>query len=194
MLPPQSFYEQETITVARQLLGCHLAHLEGGVTTVGKIVETEAYLVNDMAAHSFIGKTKRNSVLFGPVGHAYVYFLYGMHHCVNVVTGVEGSGEAVLIRALEPLRGIPVMEKRRGTETPVQLCSGPAKLTQALGIILAMNGVPLFEAPLQIRFPDTLSPAEGKFDIVQTTRIGIVKSRELPLRFYIRGSRFISRK
>ncbi len=195
MILPRSFYEQETITVARQLLGCHLVHLEAeGITSCGRIVETEAYLVNDSAAHSFIGKTKRNSVVFGPVGHAYVYFVYGMHYCVNVVTGEEGSGEAVLIRALEPLKGIPLMKKRRKTGDIRQLCSGPAKLTQALGITLAMNGAPLFEGPLQIQSPGRSPSQTDQSDIVQTTRIGIVKSRELPLRFYIEGNRFISRK
>jgi DNA-3-methyladenine glycosylase len=104
MILPRLFYEQETISVARQLLGCHLAHIDAEGTTCGKIVETEAYLVNDSAAHSFIGKTKRNSVVFCPVGHAYVYFVYGMHYCVNVVTGEEGSGEVALIRALELLK------------------------------------------------------------------------------------------
>jgi len=194
MILPPSFYEQETIAVAEQLLGCHLVHLEEEGTTCGKIVETEAYLVNDSAAHSFIGKTKRNNMLFGPVGHAYVYFVYGMHYCVNVVTGKEGSGEAVLIRALEPLKGILVMEKRRGTGDIRSLCSGPAKLTQALGITLAMNGASLFEGPLQIQSPDMVPDQTEPFAIVQTTRVGIVKSREFPLRFYIRGSRFISRK
>ena len=194
MILPLSFYEQETITVARKLLGCLLVHIEAEGTTCGKIVETEAYLVNDSAAHSFIGKTKRNSVVFGPVGHAYVYFVYGMHYCVNVVTGEEGSGEAVLIRALEPVNGIPVMEKRRGTGDIRQLCSGPAKLTQALDICLAMNGTSLLEGPLQIRSSDRPAPQTDQFDIVETTRIGIVKSRERPLRYYIRGSRFISRK
>lgn len=193
MILPPSFYAQGTIAVARELLGCRLVHIDAEGTTCGKIVETEAYLVNDSAAHSFIGKTKRNSVVFGPVGHAYVYFVYGMHYCVNVVTGEEGSGEAVLLRALEPLKGISLMEKRRGTGDIRQLCSGPAKLTQALGITLAMNGAPLFEGPLQIRSPETSDPVD-QVAIVQTTRIGIVKSRELPLRFYIGGSRFISRK
>jgi DNA-3-methyladenine glycosylase len=106
MILPQTFYGHDTITVAKKLLECYLVHLEGEETTLGRIVETEAYLVNDPAAHAFIGKTNRNSVLFGPVGHAYVYFIYGIHYCVNVVTGQEGAGEAVLIRALEPLGSV----------------------------------------------------------------------------------------
>jgi DNA-3-methyladenine glycosylase len=196
MILPQTFYEQDTITVAKKLLGCYLMHLEGEGTTLGRIVETEAYLVNDPAAHSFIGKTKRNSVLFGPVGHVYVYFIYGMHYCVNVVTGQEGAGEAVLIRALEPLRGIAVMQQRRKTEKLTLLCNGPARLTEALAITLPLNGISLFDGPLQIWSADSLSssPMIGDAEIVQTTRIGIVKATELPLRFYLKGNRYISQK
>lgn len=197
MILPQTFYGQDTITVAKNLLGCYLVHLEGEETTLGRIVETEAYLVNDPAAHSFIGKTKRNSVLFGPVGHAYVYFIYGMHYCFNVVTGQEGKGEAVLIRALEPLQGIALMKKRRRIEKLALLCNGPARLTEALDITLLLNGIPLFDSgPIQIWSPESLpsSPVIGDADIVQTTRIGIVKARELPLRFYLKGNSYISRK
>ena len=194
MILAQTFYAQETITVAKQLLGCFLVHLEGEETTLGRIVETEAYLWNDPAAHAFAGKTRRNSVLFGPVGHAYVYFIYGLHYCVNAVTGQEGKGEAVLIRALEPLQGIPVMQKRRHTEQLSRLCSGPAKLTEALAITLAFNGVPLFDGPLQIWSPESLpsaAPIETA-EIVETTRIGISKAKELPLRFYLKGSSSLS--
>lgn len=191
-----TFYEQDTITVAKELLGCYLVHLEGEETTLGRIVETEAYLVNDPASHAFIGKTKRNSVLFGPVGHSYVYFIYGMHYCFNVVTGQEGTGEAVLIRALEPLQGISVMQKRRGTEKLSLLCNGPARLAEALAITLSLNGISLSDGPLQIWSPDSLhsSAISEKAEIVQTTRIGIVKAKELPLRFYLKGNRNISRK
>jgi DNA-3-methyladenine glycosylase len=191
-----TFYEQDTITVAKKLLGCYLVHLEGEETTLGRIVETEAYLVNDPASHAFIGKTKRNSVLFGPVGHSYVYFIYGMHYCFNVVTGQEGTGEAVLIRALEPLQGISVMQKRRRTEKLSLLCNGPARLAEALAITLSLNGISLFDGPLQIWSPDSLqsSAISEEAEIVQTTRIGIVKAKELPLRFYLKGNRNISRK
>src|SRR5215469_8084845 len=189
MILPQTFYEHDTITVAKALLECYLVHLEGEKTTLGRIVETEAYLVNDPAAHTFSGKTNRNSVLFGPVGHAYVYVIYGIHSCVNVVTGQEGTGEAVLIRALEPLRGMAVMQHRRKTEKLKLLCSGPARLTQALAIPLALNGSSLVDGPLQIWSADSLpsSPLSGNVEIVQTTRIGIRKARELPLRFYLKG-------
>jgi DNA-3-methyladenine glycosylase len=196
MILTQTFYAQETILVAKQLLGCYLVHLEGEETTLGRIVETEAYLWNDPAAHAFVGKTKRNSVLFGPVGHAYVYFIYGMHYCVNAVTGQAGKGEAVLIRALEPLQGIPVMQKRRHTQQLSLLCNGPARLTKALAITLALNGVPLFDGPLQIWSPESLPPASlsESAEIVATTRIGISKAKELPLRFYLKGSSSLSRK
>jgi DNA-3-methyladenine glycosylase len=196
MILPQTFYEQDTITVAKRLLGCYLVHLEGEETTLGRIVETEAYLMHDPAAHSYIGKTKRNRVLFGPVGHADVYFIYGMHYCFNVVTGREGMGEAVLIRALEPLQGIPVMQKRRRTQNLMLLCNGPARLTEALAITLIYNGISLFDGPVQLWSSESLpsSPPIGNADIVQTTRIGIAKARELSLRFYLKGSSYISRK
>src|SRR5579884_1371863 len=166
MILPQTFYAQETATVAKQLLGCYLAHLQGGQTILGRIVETEAYLgLHDPASHAFIGKTLRNSVLFGPIGHAYVYFIYGMHYCVNAVTGLEGTGEAVLIRALEPIQGIPTMQHRRKTQNLTHLCNGPPRLTQSLAISLAHNGLPLFDSPLQIWSPDSLF----FFDATETT-------------------------
>jgi DNA-3-methyladenine glycosylase len=196
MILPRDFYERPTIDVAQDLLGCCLVHLEGDMTTAGKIVETEAYLSGDPAAHSFIGKTKRNAVLFGPVGHAYVYLIYGMHYCINAVTGEEGSGEAVLIRALEPLQGISVMKRRRGTESIRQLCSGPGKLTGAMGITRECNGASFMEGPLRIVSRDSVpghDPVQNA-EIVRTTRVGIVKAAEKPLRFYLKGNPHISRK
>ena len=195
MILPQAFYTQETPLVAKQLLGCFLVHLQGEETTLGRIVETEAYLSNDPASHAFSGKTKRNYVMFGPAGHAYIYLIYGMHYCVNAVSGQEGRGEAVLIRALEPIQGISIMQKRRQTEKLAQLCNGPAKLTQALALTMPMNGVPLFKASLQIWSADSLpsAPVLETLEIVETTRVGISKAKELPLRFYIRGNRYISR-
>ena len=194
MLLSQAFYAQETPLVARKLLGCFLVHMQGEETTLGRIVETEAYLWNDPASHAFAGKTQRNAVMFGPVGHAYIYFIYGMHYCINAVSGTEGKGEAVLIRALEPLQGIPVMQKRRRTEKLPLLCNGPAKLAQALGLTMALNSVPLFEGSLQIWSADSLpsTPSIENLDIVETTRIGISKARELPLRFYLKGNSYVS--
>ena len=160
------------------------------MTTAGMIVETEAYLSGDPAAHSFRGKTKRNAVLFGPVGHAYVYLIYGMYYCINVVTGEEGSGEAVLIRALDPALGIPVMKRRRGVEDIRQLCSGPGKLTRAMGITRECNGASFMGEYLRIRSRDSAPGAVPvrKEDIARTTRVGIVKAAEEPLRFYLKGN------
>lgn len=156
----------------------------------GCIVETEAYLHDDAAAHSFHGPTARNAVMFGAAGHAYVYFIYGIHYCVNVVTQPPGTGEAVLIRALEPLEGLELMARRRGTPDLRKLCSGPGKLTQALGIGAAQNGLPLDRGPLRILAGDTL-PESGT---VTTTRVGITRAAHLPLRFYLSDNRFVSRR
>ncbi|MBP1929758.1 DNA-3-methyladenine glycosylase [Methanolinea mesophila] len=196
MILPRDFYGRDTVEVAQDLLGCCLVHPEGRKTTAGIIVETEAYLSGDPAAHSYIGRTNRNEVLFGPVGHAYVYLIYGMHYCINVVTGEEGSGEAVLVRALEPVIGIPVMIGRRGTPTLSRLCSGPGKLTRAMGITRECNGVSFVNGPLQIRTREnTTGPNPAlKPEIVRTTRIGIVKAADKPLRFYLKGNPNISRK
>ena len=196
MILPRSFYEQDTIDVARDLLGCYLVHQEVEGTTIGRIVEDEAYLENDRAAHSYRGMTNRNRVLFGPPGRSYVFFIYGMHCCVNAVTATEGKGEAVLIRALEPADGISLMQTRRETDKLIALCSGPGKLTQALHVTMDDNGLSLSDSTLQIWSGDSIpdfQPPTGD-QIVQTTRIGISKARDLPLRFYIRGNRFISRK
>jgi DNA-3-methyladenine glycosylase len=188
---PQAFYAQDTVTVARALLGCLLVHDSADGLTSGRIVETEAYLMGDEAAHSFRGPTARNAVMFGPAGYAYVYFIYGVHYCVNAVTQAEGVAEAVLIRALEPVDGLAIMAARRRTDTPRQLCSGPGKLSQALAIGAAQNGLPLFDGPLRIEAAQTPVHAD---DIVTTTRIGITRAAELPLRFYLRDNSHISKR
>jgi len=193
MILSPAFYERDTVTVAKDLLGCLLVHREEA-TTAGWIVEVEAYLRGDPAAHSYRGETKRNSVMFGPPGHAYVYLIYGLHTCVNVVTG---AGEAVLIRALEPGIGLELMQARRGMSDPVSLASGPGKLTQALGITMDLNGTSLYDGSLQVRSPDSLPgrrPEGFPGEIVQTTRIGITKAADLPLRYYLKGSRYVSRR
>lgn len=185
----KKFYEGDTVEVARGLLGKYLATFLPEGVTVGKIVETESYLgTADPASHSFKGPTKRNASMFGLPGHAYVYFTYGMHYCFNAVTGREGVGEAVLIRALEPVEGIKLMQKRRGMKDTVQLCNGPAKLTQALGIDRQLNGCNLTQGSIRI-----LQRQEEKPEIVTAPRIGISQAKDLPLRFYIRGSRYISK-
>lgn len=196
MILSPAFYERDTVTVAKDLLGCLLVHQEEA-TTAGWIVEVEAYLRDDPAAHSYRGETKRNSVMFGPPGHAYVYLIYGLHTCVNIVTGQEGAGEAILVRALEPAIGIDLMQARRGMSDLASLASGPGKLTQALGITMDLNGTSLYDGPLQVRSPDSLlgrRPEGFPGEIVQTTRIGITKAADLPLRFYLKGSRYVSRR
>ena len=197
MILPPAFYERDTVTVAKDLPGCLLMHRGATGTAMGWIVEVEAYLRDDPAAHSFRGKTERNRAMFGPAGHAYVYRIYGLHTCVNVVTGPEGTGEAVLVRALEPVAGINLMQERRGTDDPVALASGPGKLTQALGITMDLNGASLCDGPLLVLSPGSLPgrrPEGVPGEIVRTTRIGITKAADLPLRFYLKGSRYVSRR
>jgi len=182
--------------VARELLGCHLVHYDGENTTAGRIVETEAYLRQDPAAHSFHGKTRSNSVLFGPPGHAHVFFVYGKHWCMNVVTGRGDKRGAVLLRALEPVEGIPVMQERRGIGDIYLLCSGPGRLTQALAITGELNGVPLFSGLLRIGSPSSVpeSGLSDKEEITQTTRIGISKAKDKLYRFSLKGNPNVSRK
>lgn len=177
--------------MARGLLGCLLVHDSADGLTSGRIVETEAYLVGDEAAHSFRGPTARNAVMFGAPGYAYVYFIYGIHYCVNAVTQAEGVAEAVLIRALEPVDGLELMAARRGTSNPRQLCSGPGKLAQAMGIGAAQNGLALFAARLRI---EAAAAPVNADDIVTTTRIGISRAADLPLRFYLRDNLYISKR
>ena len=181
---PRSFYDRDTIVVARELLGMHLVHVVAGVERVGRIVEVEAYLgPHDLAAHSSKGLTKRTRVMFGPPGHAYVYLIYGMHWCVNVVTQAEGVASAVLLRAVEPVKNI---EGRT---------QGPALLCKAMGIDGRLNGHDLVSNDLFIRPPpSTLHPPP--LSIVKRPRIGVDYAghwaRRL-LRFYIRGNPFVSK-
>src|SRR3989338_2180484 len=134
----KKFYEKTTIEIAKSLLGTYLVHESPVEKTVGMIVETEAYLANDPSCHGFRGETPRNRPMFGDPGHAYIYFIYGMYHCFNVVTAPVGVGEAVLIRALEPVEGMALMEKRR--QGKKDLAGGPGKLVIAMGITRQMNG------------------------------------------------------
>lgn len=186
---PRVFYLQETVTVARRLIGKVLVHETPEGIIAGMIVETEAYVTGDPACHSFRGKTDRNAVLFGEPGHAYVYFTYGMHFCLNAVTQPEGIGEGVLLRAVEPLEGIKLMSRNRGTDKLHNLCSGPGKLTQAFGINASHRGLDLCGSDLRI--------VDGGFDdadIVEAPRIGIRLAADKLWRFYINGSRFVSRR
>lgn len=183
----RAFYERETVQVARELLGKVLVHGE----TAGRIVETEAYLGgDDLASHSARGVTERTRVIFGPPGHAYVYFIYGMYECLNLVAEPAGKAGCVLIRALEPLYGIDVMRLRRpGARKLEDLASGPGKLTLAMGITRAQNGVDVTRGEFALREPRDAAQIE----IVVTPRIGISECADWPLRFLIGGNRFVSR-
>jgi DNA-3-methyladenine glycosylase len=183
---PASFFARSVHDVACDLIGCTVAH----GPTAGVIVETESYHADDPACHAFGGPTPRSSVLFGPPGHAYVYLSYGIHSLLNFVAEPEGDAAAVLIRALAPLAGIDEMRRRRGVERLEDLCSGPGKLTEALGIGLQLNGVPLSGGPIAVypRADDWHAPA-----IVSGPRVGITKATDHPWRFCAAGSRFVSR-
>ncbi|NYT59191.1 DNA-3-methyladenine glycosylase [Alcaligenaceae bacterium] len=179
---PRSFYNRDTTLVARELLGKYLIHRLDGVERIGKIVEVEAYLgPHDLAAHTSKGITPRTQVMFGPPGHAYVYLIYGMHHCMNVVTEADGTGAAVLLRALEPISNLP------GS------ASGPGRLCKAMAINKSHYGQDLCGSVLFI----AEDPDAGPVDIVERPRIGVDYAGEWatkPLRFYIDGNPYISRK
>ena len=184
----RGFYDRPAIEVARALLGKVLVH----GPTAGLIVETEAYLGgDDLAAHSSRGITDRTRVIFGPPGHAYVYFIYGMYECLNLVAEPEGKPGCVLIRALEPQSGIEIMRHRRPAARKVEdLASGPGKLTLAMGITRAQNGSDVTRGSLVVR-----EAAEPRaVEIAVTARVGITKCADLPLRFVVRGNRFVSGK
>jgi len=186
---PRSFYGRNTVVVARELLGALLVNNSPEGTAAGRIVETEAYIQGDPACHASRGITRRNRVMFGPPGHAYVYFIYGMYYCFNVVSAPEGVGEAVLIRALEPMEGVDLMRARRKRERLSELCSGPARLVQAMGITREHNGVDLTEGSLVICRGEKTGEK-----IVTTTRIGIREGACLPLRFYLKDNPFVSKR
>ena len=194
----RDFYLSAPDVVARALLGKLIVVRRAGVELVGRIVETEAYFGSaDEAAHAFSGKTARTEVLFGPPGHAYVYFVYGMHYCLNVSCGPEGEAGCVLIRALEPVLGLVEMAELRGLggeAKPKLLCSGPGRLCQALGITRGMhNGVDVTDARSQLVFADDGDALGAEMTVVVTPRVGIRKAVERAARFYIEGSNCVSR-
>ena len=179
---PRAFYARDTETVARELLGKHLVHIVDGIERRARIVEVEAYIgAHDLASHSSKGITPRTTVMYGPPGYAYVYLIYGMHHCMNVVTEPEGKGAAVLLRAVEPVSGIESNTK------------GPGLLCRALGIDRRLNGYDLLSESLYIIDP----PRAEAFSIVTRPRIGVAYAGEwadAPLRFYIEGNAWVSKK
>ncbi|MGH7766191.1 MAG: DNA-3-methyladenine glycosylase [Candidatus Binatia bacterium] len=188
----RSFYEQPTVQVARQLLGKYLVRKHAEGTAVGRIVETEAYVgPKDLACHASRGRTARTEVMFGPAGYAYVYFIYGMYYCLNIVTEAMDHPSAVLIRALEPVEGIDVMKTRRHADVLRNLASGPGKLCQALAIDKALNRADVCGSALYVE--DRGDPAPK---ILATLRIGVDyagKWKDKPWRFLIRGNEFVSK-
>jgi DNA-3-methyladenine glycosylase len=180
------FYERPVVEVARDLVGCRLDF--GGAW--GVIVETEAYHESEPACHAYVGLTARTSTLFGPPGAAYVYRSYGVHALLNAVCEPEGVGAAVLIRALEPVEGLDAMRARRGFARPQDLCSGPGKLTQALGIGLDLNATSLADGRIRI---GPRPPGRPRPRVVVGRRVGINRATELAWRFCALGSRCVSR-
>ncbi|MCS6768551.1 MAG: DNA-3-methyladenine glycosylase [Candidatus Nitrosocaldus sp.] len=196
MVLARGFYSRDTLEVARDLLGRMLVRVMDGIVLSGMIVEVEAYTRDDPASHAYRGMTARNRVMFGEVGHAYVYFIYGKHYCLNIVArSRDVEAGAVLIRAVEPVEGVEVMMERRGNGLKSRmrlemLTSGPGRLTEALGIDARHNG-------LDLTVGGELYVEEGysiSDDMVETTsRVGVVKGADRPWRFIIKGNRFVSR-
>jgi DNA-3-methyladenine glycosylase len=182
----RAFYDRPVLEVARDLVGCTVRH----GATAGVIVETEAYHHSEPACHAYVGLTPRTATLYGPPGVAYVYRSYGIHALLNAVCEREGEGAAVLIRALEPIDGIAEMRARRGVRRLEDLCSGPGKLTQALGIELGENGTSLLDGRVRLGPPVSARP---EIEVSVGPRVGITKAAELPWRFCARGSRHVSR-
>jgi DNA-3-methyladenine glycosylase len=180
----RAFFDRSVHEVAPELIGATM--LVNGVG--GIIVEVEAYHHTEPAAHSFRGPTPRNMVMFGPAGFSYVYRSYGIHWCVNFVCEAPGSASAVLIRALEPTHGLATMRRRRGLEDERSLCSGPGKLCAALGITIKQSELPLDQPPF------ALHARIGKADVVAGVRIGITKAADLPWRYGLRDSKFVSKR
>jgi DNA-3-methyladenine glycosylase len=182
----RAFFHRPVLEVARDLVGCVVTHGD----TAGVIVETEAYHHSEPACHAYVGVTPRTRVLFGPPGRAYVYFSYGVHWMLNAVCEPEGVGAAVLIRALEPIEGLDHMRERRGVQDARQLCSGPGKLTQALGIGPELNDTDLLRGP--VMFSDR-PRAWRDVTVDVDVRVGITKAADLPWRFLAAGNRYVSR-
>lgn len=187
---PRSFFGRSPTEVAPDLLGRVLLRLPpGGGRLAARIVETEAYEEGDPASHSYRGRTRRTEVMFGPPGHLYVYFTYGMHLCMNVVVGSDGEGAAVLLRAAEPLDGVPQMAERRGTTDVRLLCSGPARLAQAFGVERAANGLDLVRGGDMWLLEGEPVPSAA---IARTTRVGVRVGTDRRWRYLVRDDPFVS--
>ena len=187
----REFYDRETETVAREMLGTILECRTPEGTASGIVVETEAYTgEEDPACHAAVGRTRRTEPLYGRPGLSYVYFIYGVHWCFNAVTRAEGLPSAVLVRALQPLSGLQLMHERRGPRiSAANFTNGPGKLCAALGIDGTHNGLSLQRGPLVVRQGEIVPAPQ----IVTTTRIGITKAADWPLRYYIKGNAWVSR-
>lgn len=192
----RSFYQRHPAAVAPDLLGKLLVRQLGNKTLCGRIVETEAYCSSDPASHTFRGLTERNKAMFGEVGHAYVYFIHGLHYCVNVTARLDEPAGGVLIRALEPVSGIDLMRQLRGRQALQELASGPAKLTQALGIDKALYGVDMTQlGPLFVAAEESAEACTKNGQIVVATpRIGISRATDVLWRFILDGHQYLSKK
>ena len=189
---PREFYEKHVVDVSKNLLGKLLIRVYNQHVLIGRIVETEAYRgEDDPASHAYRGRTPRNAIMFGKPGVAYIYLIYGMYHCLNVIAEPEGHAAGVLIRAIEPLKGVEIMKQLRGTKKTKILTNGPGKLAKALAIDKSFNGVDLTR-----RNALFIAHQHQKetFDIVETTRVGIKVGLDRKWRFYIKGNVFVSRK
>lgn len=185
------YFCQSTEKIARHMLGMYLVHDHPKGLITGRIVETEAYVSNDPASHAFKGQTKRNAPMFSYPGTVYVYRIYGMYYCLNIVTAPEGVAEAVLIRAVEPLDGLEVMQRNRGVHVPLRdLCRGPGRLCQAFGIDLEFNGANIREGSLRLEI--ACEPLPLAEQICESPRIGIAQGSGLPLRYYLKNSQYVS--
>ena len=187
---PRSFYARDPVLVARAVLGRLLVHGAADGLVAGRIVEAEAYRgADDPASHAFRGRTSRNAVMFGPAGHTYVYFSYGMHHCLNLVTGSEGRASAVLVRALEPVAGLQLMRARRGVAESARLASGPGNVARALGLTRAHDGLDLVSGPLWL---SDLPPRRGGRRVARGPRIGIQAGLDRDWRCFLAGHPCVS--
>lgn len=187
---PKSFFARPTLTVAKELVGCVLVNTTNELFLAGRIVEVEAYLSsNDPASHAAQGRTPRTEHQWEEAGHLYVYLIYGMYHCVNIVTEIKGTAGCVLLRALEPLCGIETMRTRRNfPKTDIALCNGPGKLSQSLGISRAHNRKDITKGPIYVIKPDISS----NFQVSTSGRIGLTVGEELPYRYFIKDNPFVS--
>ncbi len=192
---PVALLRADTVAAAQALLGAVLWHKTEEGVAAGRIVETEAYVFGDPACHASRGMTRRNAAMFGPPGKAYIYFIYGMYDCFNVVTRPKGMGEAVLIRALEPLEGVELMRQRRKKKDAEYLCNGPSKLVMALGIHRGQNGVGLQRGDLRLLTAESYPGwnLRNPPAIRSGPRIGISVAKDWPLRFYFEGNPFVSK-